>query len=180
MKIFRRCSFCRIFLTVHALLLLPKVCSATTQSVKVEQMTSYFERQGYVVLRNFFPASQLEVWQQTAQQFFGSVFEILHEKGHTAFPHHSRLVRNSDGTQTREYAMQGGRKHGFREIVMRSNGTYGWVVFDRILRDKQYRDYLSLLFRLLFRWLFLTQDDTRYPWTPWQHFRNTTKKNCPP
>ena len=114
----------RLFsLALLQIVLLLSRCAAARQATEaagVDQIQAYFEKQGFVVLRNFFDASQLELWQQTADTFFTSAFEIMHQKGHTKFPQDSRLTPSGD----REYAMGGGKHHGFQEIVMRSPGRY--------------------------------------------------------
>jgi len=106
------------------LILLPLLCYANTSASNVDQIKDYFEKQGFVVLRNFFEKSQLEPWQRSASSFFGSIFQIMHDKGHTAFPEHSRLIQTPDGSIKRRYSMGEGRQRGFQEIVMRSPGRY--------------------------------------------------------
>lgn len=88
-----------------------------------------FARDGFLVLRNALSQDPLEEWHHFASQYFRQIFHDLHHHGHTDFASHCRTVRDDDhhhdmASESKQYAMGLGVKHGFREIVMRSPGRY--------------------------------------------------------
>jgi hypothetical protein len=89
------------------------------------QLKDLFETDGYICLRQSIPPSSVNEWKEYGETILKRVFQRLHENGHTTFPTPYRTNNAGDGVGPRkEYAMQLGVKHGFREIVMRSPGRY--------------------------------------------------------
>ncbi len=95
--------------------------TSNADSLGLSAVNERFERNGFVVLPQFFYKSKLKAWQRFSSDYFNDIFRMLHEKGHTQFPEHSRLTPNSTHL---EYAMEEGKAKGFQEIVMRSPGRY--------------------------------------------------------
>jgi hypothetical protein len=57
-------------------------------------------------------------------------FQILHDKGYTAFPTHHQQQHQQQQHHHGEYAIQCGVKHGFRQVVMRSPGRYEFSLLE--------------------------------------------------
>lgn len=97
-----------------------KMSSAGSTESNHLRLKELFDKDGYLCQRNCLPDA-LSEWKEYCELVEKEVFQRLHANGHTAFLAPSRI--NSETFQ-REYPMELGVKHGFKEIVMRSPGRY--------------------------------------------------------
>ena len=98
-----------------------------TQKAQIEAVRDYFDKEGFVLLRNFFndPNKKLlKKWKAASDDLFQSIFQDLYDRGLTSFPDHARIVEVSEGKGRLEYALGEGRERGYKEIVMRNPGRY--------------------------------------------------------
>ena len=123
----------RIYSLVSVIsLLLPSTAVAKyqTQEAQIDAVRDYFDKEGFVLLRNFFNDANkklLKQWKAASDDLFNGVFQDLYryDRGLTKFPEHARIVETeSNGQSQIQYALGEGREHGYKEIVMRNPGRY--------------------------------------------------------
>lgn len=111
------------------------VVRASLDVAETSSLREQFDREGYLVLRDFFGREFLEEWATFEQRVFEEIFEELYENGHTTFSEDSR--RSALNSRDNEYAMGIGKHNGFREIVMRSRGRYDISLMHEKIKQTQ-------------------------------------------
>lgn len=113
-----------------------------------ESIRNQFNKDGYVVLRDFFSEQQQEEnvgessssssssssllpllrddWRAFSTVYWDRIFRVLHERGHISQPKH---------LMTQEYIMGKLRKPGYKEIVHRFPGRYELSLNEIVVKD---------------------------------------------
>jgi predicted MFS family arabinose efflux permease len=101
--------------------------SAQDQDDSSASLLEKFETDGFLTLRQVLPTEILHPWRILFDDLWTTVFAALYAYHHIQFPIDERKRKRIDTTgttETTEYALGLGVKHGFQEIVMRSPGRY--------------------------------------------------------
>lgn len=112
-------------------------CSASATltsptSSEIQSTRDQFNRDGYVVLKDFFDGSATKLlkedWHEFSNLYWDRIFQALHSKGHISQPNH---VMND------EYMSGKLRSPGYKEIVHRYPGRYELSLSEASLSSKE-------------------------------------------
>jgi Phytanoyl-CoA dioxygenase (PhyH) len=98
------------------------MAGSTCEFSDLPRIKTEFERDGFVVVRDFVPTATMELWKKFTRDHFREIFIQLEARGHVDAPKHQ--VGGGGASDGLVYTMRQGVKNGFREIVMRSPGRF--------------------------------------------------------